>query len=867
MWRQLILAILLLAALILSGCQLDAEQRFPLIAWQTETPTPTVTFTPTATSTSTPTHTPTPSPTPTHTPMPTATPIPSDRLAAAQRAYANGDYETARFEFDALLADPGANPNERRLALYWRGRSELQLGDAIAAIASLKMFVQQYASDELIRAAQFNLGRAYEQAGQFDEAVVAFRGSIIPDDPINAYIYERIGDVGLHTNAYTDTIAAYQAGFNATDDLGFKVHLREGMAEVELLRDNPAGAIAQYEAILSVSKIEAYRAKILRLLGEAHLAAGDTEAAYERYLEAVNNYPQATDSYLALVELVNARVPVDDFQRGLVDYYAQAYEPAVIAFERYLNPPQPSADTGAAEIPTPTTALSQTTHLTITDTVTNVSPVQIEPKSPAYAAEALWLLGLSWQGLGRYNSAIDAFQRLIDDYPTNPNWGEAHLEIGQALADQNNISQAKAAFRDFAAKNPTHPLAGEALWRAARLELDGDVLDEAYTSLRELAEIYPTNDYADDALYWAGYAAFKSGDYEQAIIPWAALVDKYSTSGLASFGGYWQAKSLLELGRNDEAKVVLKQISESSLDYYSLRAHELLTGVQPHTVPLILPTSAQLSQEQVEAEAWLGKWLGLVNPDNLSTLSAEVQGDPAFKRGQALLDLGLRAEALVEFEKVKDNWWDNALAMYQLSIYFRDKGMGELSIVTAARLIFLSPADAPENVPIFIQRLFYPILFEDLIFSEAEQHEIDPALLLSIMRQESLFEQTAESIAGARGLMQVMPATGDYVAERSDFEKEYDPEQLWLPYISVRFGAWYISQQLGIFDGNQFAALAAYNAGPGNVLEWIKTSDDLDVFVESIPFRESRVYIRNIYVNLAAYRRLYGDPTEAAISN
>jgi soluble lytic murein transglycosylase len=193
--------------------------------------------------------------------------------------------------------------------------------------------------------------------------------------------------------------------------------------------------------------------------------------------------------------------------------------------------------------------------------------------------------------------------------------------------------------------------------------------------------------------------------------------------------------------------------------------------------------------------------------------------------------------------------------------------MGELSITTAARLIFLSPAADPEDAPLFIQRLFYPILFEDVIFSEAEKHQIDPALLLSIMRQESLFEQTAESFAGARGLMQVMPATGDYVAERSDFEQAYDPDQLWLPYISVKFGAWYISQQLGMFDGNQFAALAAYNAGPGHVLEWVKTSTDLDIFVESIPFRESRVYIRNIYVNLAAYRRLYGTPAEATISN
>jgi soluble lytic murein transglycosylase len=108
--------------------------------------------------------------------------------------------------------------------------------------------------------------------------------------------------------------------------------------------------------------------------------------------------------------------------------------------------------------------------------------------------------------------------------------------------------------------------------------------------------------------------------------------------------------------------------------------------------------------------------------------------------------------------------------------------------------------------------------------------------------------------------MQVMPATGEYVATNLDFSS-FDTDQLWLPYVSIKFGAWYLSQQLGLFDNNQFAALAAYNAGPGNVQEWIKVSDDLDIFVESIPFQESRIYIRTIYANLAAYRRLYGVPS------
>jgi soluble lytic murein transglycosylase len=856
MHRQLTIAIILGAAIfIVSACQLDTERRLPFIAWQTDTPTATLlpppTATSTATATSTPTSTPTVTNTPTPTPSPTATPIPGNRLDSAQRAYRNGDYQTARAEFDVLLKDPGANDHERRLALHWRGRSEVQLNEATAAIASLKQFVQQYPSDELTRSAQFNLALAYEKVGRFDEAITAYRGSIIPGDPVNVYIYERIGDAALQTGAYTQTIAAYQEGIKATDELSFKVHLRESIAQAELQYNNPTGAIAQYEAILNVAKIENYRAKILRLLGEAHLAAGDVDAAHQRYLEAVNTYPKAKDSYLALVELVNAGVEVDDFQRGLVDYYAGAYTPAVLVFERYLNPPAVTA----------TTTITPTAPLTASQAVSQTTPSVDsggQGGAPRYVGDALWLLGLSLQGLGRYFPAIDAFERLIDEHPKHANWGQAHLEIAQAQANLNQVSQAQQTFRDFAAQNRQHPLADEALWRAARLDLDGDRLDEAYDSLRQVAQTYPASDYADDALYWAGYAAFKNGDYEKAIIPWADLFKKYADSGLANFGGFWQAKSLLELGRDEEAQAVLKQVAPGTLDYYSLRAHDLLTGVPPHTVPLNLPPSTQLRQERVKAEAWLARWLGLDNAANLSVLGHKVRNDPAFQRGDALLNLGLRAEALAEFEKVKDNHWDDPPSLYQLSIYFHDRQMGRLSILTAARLITLSPAGDPENAPLFIQRLFHPIFFADLIFAEAEQYEVDPALLLAIMRQESLFEQSAESIAGARGLMQVMPTTGEYVVDRGQFEIDYNPDQLWLPYLSVKFGAWYINQQLDLFDGNQFAALAAYNAGPGNVLEWVKTSSDLDVFVESIPYRESRIYIRNIYVNLAAYRRLYG---------
>jgi soluble lytic murein transglycosylase len=195
--------------------------------------------------------------------------------------------------------------------------------------------------------------------------------------------------------------------------------------------------------------------------------------------------------------------------------------------------------------------------------------------------------------------------------------------------------------------------------------------------------------------------------------------------------------------------------------------------------------------------------------------------------------------------------------MYQLAIYFNQQQLGQLAIQSAARVTFLSPVKSIDDAPVFLQRLYYPLYFGDIILAEANQLDIDPALIAAIIRQESLFERSAESSVGARGLAQVMPGTGDYVAERSNFG-DFDTNLLWQPYINIKFGAWYINQQLGIFEGNLFAAMAAYNAGPGNVLNWIDDADDLDIFVESIPFWESRTYIRRVYENVAAYQRLYG---------
>jgi soluble lytic murein transglycosylase len=127
-----------------------------------------------------------------------------------------------------------------------------------------------------------------------------------------------------------------------------------------------------------------------------------------------------------------------------------------------------------------------------------------------------------------------------------------------------------------------------------------------------------------------------------------------------------------------------------------------------------------------------------------------------------------------------------------------------------------------------------------------------------VTRQESLFEGFVRSNAGARGLMQIMPATGQSIATNAGWPANYSDEDLYYPKVNLTFGAHYLDSQRDYFDGQLYPALAAYNAGPGNAsIWWDLSGGDPDLFLEIIRYEETRDYIRGIYEVFSIYRRLY----------
>jgi soluble lytic murein transglycosylase len=149
----------------------------------------------------------------------------------------------------------------------------------------------------------------------------------------------------------------------------------------------------------------------------------------------------------------------------------------------------------------------------------------------------------------------------------------------------------------------------------------------------------------------------------------------------------------------------------------------------------------------------------------------------------------------------------------------------------------------------------YPFPYLQLIETWSQQHKLNPLLVTALIRQESRFEPQIRSVAGAVGLMQVMPSTAEYIAEEMDLG-QYNLEK---PQDNIQMGTWYLNYTHNRFDNHSLLAIASYNAGWGNVSKWLARSSqkDPDEFVEAIPFEETQGYVRQVFGNYWNYLRLY----------
>lgn len=161
-----------------------------------------------------------------------------------------------------------------------------------------------------------------------------------------------------------------------------------------------------------------------------------------------------------------------------------------------------------------------------------------------------------------------------------------------------------------------------------------------------------------------------------------------------------------------------------------------------------------------------------------------------------------------------------------------------------------------------VQRIFYPLLYPEFVFKYADLNKVDPYLVSAVIRGESRFSHLAESGSGARGLMQIMPDTAEWAAEQIGID--FHPEMLFEPEYNIRIGCWYLRRLQKNFDEDLTIVLASYNAGQGNVKNWLGEGvwDGTLENLEQIPFYETRSYVEKVLNYYDRYRLLYETRTK-----
>jgi soluble lytic murein transglycosylase len=629
-----------------------------------------------------------------------------------------------------------------------------------------------------------------------------------------------------------------------------RVLLLEELARLHTDAGRYGYAAAAYDSILDIARLPNYRAQILARAGHAYADAGDEATAIVRWQSAIEEAKTiyqaeageageegavsaaarsaAVDAaYDALVELVDRGVDFDLYERGVIDLKAEAYAPAAAAFNAYL------------------------------DSV---------PADDARATDALQGLGRSYLGAGDASAAQAAFGRILAEYPECACSGEVQLDMAAAQALLGDAAGARQSYRTFARDNPEHPLAAEAMWRSGLSALnEGNDVEGAF-DLLALADAFPASERAPQALFWVGTGAYRNGLFAESADAFSRLQRDYPDYRWDAVA-YWLGRAQHENGDVQGAAQTWSALVSRAPDIYygilaalSMRSLDLAGGTMLTAMNAIAGPTTRLEGDdgsQAFADRWIANWLG-ADPETVSVLSVDVANDADLQAGRLLLDLDARGDAVEALQRVYNRYQDDPQTLYALSLEFEQLGAYRLSLMAMSRVLQMSPANLVEDGPIFMQERIYPRPFAELITGQALAYNIDPLLLFSLIRQESLFEEGARSVASAQGLAQIIPDTGQWVAERLGYPN-YSNDLVYRPLVNVRFGAYYLDWVRDYLDGNMVSALVGYNAGPGNAERWREVSGSDDVrFVEVLEMAEPRTYVKAIASNLYHYYRLYG---------
>ncbi len=427
--------------------------------------------------------------------------------------------------------------------------------------------------------------------------------------------------------------------------------------------------------------------------------------------------------------------------------------------------------------------------------------------------------GLMLARLNRDREAMTEYGKIASPAPLA---AAARYQRARAMLALGQREQARAALRQITTTYPSDTSAASALLLLADLATDDNRDAAARTTLQSLATRYPRTRHAPAALFRAGIIAYVAKDYRTAANELDSVFTLYPNASDALAAGYWSGRAWLARGDTAAANTRWRRlIAREPASYYSAKSAQRLG------IPLLSDTTRTNRYPVIPAVT------------------------DAMTRIAILRDFGMDTELRFEQDALYAAASESPERLVATAHALAGTDQSSRSMALGRRAVN-EVGPSAQNY-----RLVYPVLVRESLIEHSKANGLDPALVASLIRQESAFNPRATSPVGALGLMQLMPPVGRALAKSQGIQG-YTDESLYDPAINIRLGTRHLS---GLFrrTSQLERVLAAYNAGESRVARWISKggASDPEMFTERIPFVETRDYVRAIVRNRAFYTALY----------
>lgn len=639
-------------------------------------------------------------------------------------------------------------------------------------------------------------------------------------------------------------------------------------------------AMSEWRKITSESPDSPLVASALFSLGDAHYALRDLKPAAEHYDYAIKKFPRHDRSATARFNRARIAEAQRDFATAKALYRRIAFRSPLDFFaDASLRRLKALVDLNHVSGP------SLGDYLGRVDRLLNARALK-DARAEIERLQALKLGRTDQRALDeryarlmyredRFSDACGLFQRLADS-----SHGARRVRflqwVSRSLAAQKRFAEAVDIYEALARQYGSSSEGRTWLYKAAWLSYNGGDYTRSLTLFREFVARHRNNYEVDDAQWFLAWNAYRLGDHSSALQELRTLRRSYPRSKLLDRTYYWEARILQQDRRFEEAARVYRTAIQRSPDgYYAVYSRQRLNELAAEVAP---------EQDPIRTLAELGR-VRLASIDREPTAYPETEDEsstresettpirrmpigtatldwttPAGRRALTLMRLGFLDEATelirqlppLEGFSADDVNFSRAQLLHTLGDYYaayriatsRLRDPGERGYTPSARPVY---------------EMLYPLAHPKLTSTTASEWNIPEYLLLSVIRQESAYNDRARSWVSARGLMQIIPPTAERIAEALEFE-DFHPGLLNDPVTNIRFGGWYLRALIDSYQGHALLALGAYNAGPIAINRWLETRSELqtDEFIEEIPYSETRGYVKRIVANIALYHRLYG---------